>query len=161
MNKSKIYEFQFDYLDTGQMFTIDIMNTNEERESVQQYLQNISKDVRFIKEYDKPTKKQKGTRHIPCGIIIDAKWRRDKCSTFGKTNTKTSDARYTLTENEEDSYEILNDTEWESIKGFHMIKSGDIIRVNGENILKLLTDPYLVSDVYRVTVAEERGMNNN
>ena len=158
-----ILQYLVDILNEGNLYTFTI-ETNDKPKLVQ-YLQSISNDVKFVKELDKIPKKAKGNRHILDGNtrIIDCHFRKDKISTFRAAKDVYSDDRYSLVENEECTYEILEESQWNPIRLFQSIQSGDVIReisksgIPGEPKV-VLCNPNLVNDEFRVTIKNLKEM---
>jgi hypothetical protein len=150
-------QYLVDILNEGNLYTFTIETNDKPKTTL--YLQSISKDVKFVKELEKFPKKAKGNRCIleDGTRIIDCHFRKDKISTFRAAKDVYSDDRCSLVENEECSYEILEESKWNPIRLFQSIQSGDVIREISKSGIPglpkvVLCNPNLVNDEFRVTV---------
>jgi len=99
-----IYYFLVDFNNKGHYYKFGI-ETDESKEVVEKYLQGFSHDVRFLKEQKERTRKDRGDRLCPVGVICFCKYQYDKYNTFLKNVTKSNiDNRHTIviTQDEQD-----------------------------------------------------------
>ena len=93
-----IYYFVVDFNNEGHYYRVGI-ETNDSKEVVEKYLQRFSHDVRFQKEQSDRTRKDKGQRKTPVGVICFCKYQLDKYNTFTKGIIRAGiDTRHTSSE---------------------------------------------------------------
>lgn len=155
-----ILQYLVDFLNLGDLYLLTVDTNNQAATTT--YLQSFSKDVRFVKKLPKVPKKAKGNRHLFAGTrIIDCHYRKDKISTFKAAKDIYSDDRYSMEEDDECTYETLEEGVWTTIARFQSIESGDIIReiskagIAGSPKIALC-NPNLVNDKFRITIIDSK-----
>lgn len=83
-----------DFNDKGYYYCIGV-DSAENKEVVEEYLQRFSQDVRYHKSQEERTRKDKGNRKTPVGVICYCKYCYNKTNTFTKSkSTIQADSRH-------------------------------------------------------------------
>jgi hypothetical protein len=88
-----VFNFIIDMNNIGELFRLSILGKQSE---IQSYLYQYSNDVRYCPSrilHPVPHRNDKGVRKLPCGLIVNCRFERDKYLKFGKRETKLVDER--------------------------------------------------------------------
>lgn len=88
-----IHYFLVDYANIGAYYRFGIMT--DDKEGAMVYLQQFSNDVRYLREREDPSLHDRGTKKIPCGVIVSCKFMYDKIDTMsGRRSIAPPDNRH-------------------------------------------------------------------